>query len=331
MVTWICSIAVADISSLKVLRMNFRFAAIYILFIFGASRGAEAQLFTWGTPKPAPAVQSRAPAHSSFFRWNPFGFSSNRVSRPQAATAPDEASDGAYRTLCVRLCDGYYFPISYRTTRSKMYRESKICEASCDCETRLYYLPSASSDIEHMTDLSGLSYKHLETAFRYRSEWDQGCSCRPAPWALAEAARHNEYALAQEERLARGTGTKVANAAPGEPAPSKTVAATLVEQESVIAAAPENKLEPLGPSIGSILSVVAVPDAAPGRAAPGDVGHNLTPGTFAVLPEAGIQLTEAPAGADSNPPKERSVRSSRKTARLHQRPKAEAGRGLFQF
>ena len=32
---------------------------------------------------------------------------------------------GTYRTMCVRLCDGYYFPISFTTTRE---RSRKGCE-----------------------------------------------------------------------------------------------------------------------------------------------------------------------------------------------------------
>ena len=36
---------------------------------------------------------------------------------------------GAYRTLCVRVCDGYYFPISYATNRSHFNIDAAVCQS----------------------------------------------------------------------------------------------------------------------------------------------------------------------------------------------------------
>ena len=36
---------------------------------------------------------------------------------------------GAYRTLCVRACDGFYFPISYSTPRSRFEIDASVCQA----------------------------------------------------------------------------------------------------------------------------------------------------------------------------------------------------------
>src|SRR6185369_3937727 len=36
--------------------------------------------------------------------------------------------EGQYRTLCVRLCDGFYFPISFATTRGQLADDARKCE-----------------------------------------------------------------------------------------------------------------------------------------------------------------------------------------------------------
>lgn len=172
--------------------------------ILAAPLDAKAQLFSskWsgfggGSVQARPLPMPRTFSLRSFGRFNPYN------SRSEVYDGEGDGSwNGSYRTLCVRLCDGYYFPVSYRTTRGRMHRDAKICETSCDCETKLFYLPSSSSDIKSATDFSGQSYGRLENAFAYRQAWDLGCSCRPAPWSSAEKLRHDEYAVVWSERQA---------------------------------------------------------------------------------------------------------------------------------
>ena len=99
-----------------------------------------------------------------------------------------------YRTLCVRLCDGYYFPISFSTTRSEFARDADKCTASCGGEARLFYHPNPGGAVEDMVDLTGLGYADLPNAFKYRKSLVNGCGCRPQPWSEAELARHQSYA-----------------------------------------------------------------------------------------------------------------------------------------
>jgi hypothetical protein len=96
---------------------------------------------------------------------------------------------GNYRTLCVRTCDGYYWPISNSAPRSKFRKDAETCETSCDMEARLFYLPRTSEDIAAMRDLSGRVYGRLPTAFAYRQSQSSGCTCKPEPWTEAGATR----------------------------------------------------------------------------------------------------------------------------------------------
>jgi hypothetical protein len=101
---------------------------------------------------------------------------------------------GTYRTLCVRLCDGFYFPIGDGVRRERLYSDSRQCSQRCDGEARLFYYSTAGGSAETAVDLSGRRYADLPNAFRYRKALVDGCSCKPAPWSAQEAARHEGYA-----------------------------------------------------------------------------------------------------------------------------------------
>jgi hypothetical protein len=108
---------------------------------------------------------------------------------------------GAYRAVCVRLCDGYYWPISNSVPGGSLHRAARQCASSCDGEARLYYQSSASSDPETLVDLAGRRYRDLPNALLYRKRLIDGCTCKPMPWTAAEAARHRGYAADQAEAL----------------------------------------------------------------------------------------------------------------------------------
>jgi hypothetical protein len=100
----------------------------------------------------------------------------------------------SYRSVCVRLCDGFYFPISNSVRRERLYYDSRQCMQRCDGEARLFYYPTDGGSVETMVDLAGRSYQSLPNAFGYRRALVAGCTCKPAPWSPEEAARHQQYA-----------------------------------------------------------------------------------------------------------------------------------------
>ncbi len=109
---------------------------------------------------------------------------------------------GYYRTVCVRTCDGYYFPIRSSAYRRDFHDDAATCQARCG-GGQLYYLPKHSGEVEHMLDLSGRRYDQLENAFLYRKQLVDGCTCRPMPWTAQERARHKQYLYEREfHRLA---------------------------------------------------------------------------------------------------------------------------------
>lgn len=107
---------------------------------------------------------------------------------------------GTYRTVCVRLCDGYYFPISFTTTPENFGRDQATCERSCSSDARLYVYRNPGGEIESMQDLRGQPYSKLKTAFLYRTSYDAACRCKPEPWSQEATNQHRGYALAALQR-----------------------------------------------------------------------------------------------------------------------------------
>jgi hypothetical protein len=130
-------------------------------------------------------------------------------------------SDGPYRTMCVRPCDGFYFPLRAHAWHSDFSSDIRSCRAACGSEARLFYSPSSSaSTADDMMDLGGRKYSELPHAFAYRKALVQGCTCKPVPWSVEEEQRHKAYAAqearekAKDEAFLRERASLQENAAP---------------------------------------------------------------------------------------------------------------------
>ncbi|MEZ5850130.1 MAG: DUF2865 domain-containing protein [Hyphomicrobiaceae bacterium] len=105
--------------------------------------------------------------------------------------------------MCVRLCDGYYWPVDQHATQGRLAEDSARCEASCGSPARLFVLPAGEDGPEKMTDLQGEPYSKLPGALLYRTRYNAGCTCRAQPWQIASRERHEAYAAAEAARLAK--------------------------------------------------------------------------------------------------------------------------------
>lgn len=97
------------------------------------------------------------------------------------ADAGEPSNGDAYRTMCVRTCDGYYFPISFSTTRENFDADAQSCSAMCPgAESSLFYYRNPGGTPQEMVSLQGDAYASLSTAFQYRKRIDSACTCRSA-------------------------------------------------------------------------------------------------------------------------------------------------------
>lgn len=88
-----------------------------------------------------------------------------------------------YRTLCVRLCDGYYFPISFSTLPTHFSRDAQACQSRCAAPTELYFHQNPGGSVAEMISQTNQQpYSQLSTAFRYRKQYVPGCSCKQAEY-----------------------------------------------------------------------------------------------------------------------------------------------------
>ncbi|CAN7361212.1 DUF2865 domain-containing protein [Pararhizobium sp. LjRoot235] len=92
---------------------------------------------------------------------------------------------GSLRTLCVRTCDGAFFPISSSATPADFQRDAEACQRRCPgAETALYYHAFATEETDQMVSAStGEPYIELPTAFAYKTRdlaQPGRCGCTPA-------------------------------------------------------------------------------------------------------------------------------------------------------
>jgi hypothetical protein len=107
------------------------------------------------------------------------------------APGGDGAPSGTYRTVCVRTCDGYYFPISYSTVPNRFADDQRACQRECPAsEALLYTYRNPGEDINQAVSVSGQPYSELPNAFHYRKEFTSACSCRRQGQSWADALKN---------------------------------------------------------------------------------------------------------------------------------------------
>ncbi len=136
------------------------------------------------------------------------GYRYERNRKPRRRRSSNRSGrTGSYRTMCVRQCDGYYFPIGYGVSRSRFTKDANVCRAKCNSPAKLYTL-SVHQQPSDMVDLRGRAYRKTKNAFLFRKKRVAGCGCRPPAWSAAETDRHKFYELNEtlERKLARQEG-----------------------------------------------------------------------------------------------------------------------------
>lgn len=117
---------------------------------------------------------------------------------------PAKATPGVtYRTLCVRECDGAYFPISTATTKDQFAEDERVCQSRCSSPAKLFVYPNGSGSPETMVDIRGRPYESQPNAFLFRSKYLPACKCRPNPWDPEAIARHKLYATKGWEQVVK--------------------------------------------------------------------------------------------------------------------------------
>jgi Protein of unknown function (DUF2865) len=190
-------------------RTMFRFfggitlAAVAVTLAWAAQSQSRPPSAVAGRADPVPhTTAGQMPVNAN---WFDLLFESARRHKEPESERPrrrdDRPEGGTYRTLCVRLCDGFYFPISYSTQRGRFAGDAKQCEQSCPARSRLFVHRNPGQDVDDMVDLDGHLYRSLPAAFLHRAQYTAGCTCRGNPWDEASVARHRAYAEAPKQTV----------------------------------------------------------------------------------------------------------------------------------
>ena len=95
---------------------------------------------------------------------------------------PQASRGGGYRTLCVRSCDGFFFPVSSSASPSDFARDERTCQMMCPgTGTELFYNSTQSQETEDMVSArTRAPYSELPNAYAYRNTdapMTKACGC----------------------------------------------------------------------------------------------------------------------------------------------------------
>ena len=106
------------------------------------------------------------------------------------ASSPAAPMGNTFRTVCVRTCDGYYFPISFATTPDHFRDDEQSCQRMCPAaEVSLYTYHNPGEDVSQAVSLNGRLYTEMPNAFHYRQAMTPACSCRKPGESWADALK----------------------------------------------------------------------------------------------------------------------------------------------
>ncbi len=159
-----------------------------------------------------------------------------------------EDQEKRYRTVCVRTCDGYYFPMSPRSARDDFARDQQNCRSICPgTDVRTYYQDAGQSETDTlMSTAADEPYTSLPTAFLYRrSEAKRPAGCGCGSEAGGEEGQNYEIIAGKGSAAEEMTRSGTAAAA----APDKDDGETTAPVEPTVLPPPgERKVRVVGPA-----------------------------------------------------------------------------------
>jgi Protein of unknown function (DUF2865) len=127
-------------------------------------------------------------------------FGNNNIN-PNVPSPDLGPQSGTFRTVCVRSCDGAYFPISFATVPARFPDDEKTCRALCPAaEATLYAYRNPGEDMNQAVSINGQPYSSSPNAFRYRQEFNPSCACKAAGQTWSDALKSVDDKAAAEQQ-----------------------------------------------------------------------------------------------------------------------------------
>lgn len=119
---------------------------------------------------------------------------------PTEEVDEDRGSRGGSQAVCVRTCDGGFFPVSYSARRGALGELAELCTALCPNVEAKLYTHAASAEVDQALSVDGQPYSALPNAGKYRTSYDAACTCKPPKQSWVEALAQAERILGSERR-----------------------------------------------------------------------------------------------------------------------------------
>jgi hypothetical protein len=109
-----------------------------------------------------------------------------------------QAHAGSY-AVCVRTCDGSFFPVSYSGAGSRSDSLEDVCRSLCpNADMALYSFPFGGT-VDEAASPTGEPYANLPNAGKFEKSVDPSCSCRRKGQSWAEALADAEARYGHEK------------------------------------------------------------------------------------------------------------------------------------
>jgi hypothetical protein len=111
----------------------------------------------------------------------------------------EEESLGGGRLICVRTCDGSFFPLS--TAPGGRQGADEMCQSLCPgTETVAFAYPGGDEGLSRAVSVSGgKAYTSLANAFKFRKAFDDSCACKKPNESWSVVLRKAESMIEQRK------------------------------------------------------------------------------------------------------------------------------------
>ena len=141
------------------------------------------------------AAEARHPAH---------------VIHVARADSDDRPMSLSGKSMCVRLCDGFAFPVGDYHGNSDRASHEATCQSECPgARTALFVVPAGADSIGDATQVgTGQSYSELPDAFHYTTYIEGSCSCHPQGGNRIKSLLH-DFTLRRGDSVMTSKGLQV--------------------------------------------------------------------------------------------------------------------------
>ncbi len=172
-------------------------------------------------------------------------------SAPSGEKGGVQAHSGSY-AVCVRTCDGSFFPVSYSGAGSRADSLEDVCRALCpNADMALYSFPFGGT-VDEAASPTGEPYANLPNAGKFEKAYDPSCSCRRKGQTWAEALADAEARYGHEKHDILVTPEK-----------SAEMARPIIDPKAIIDPKSKLAIDSKGKPIVPNASLLAGPGAPP--------------------------------------------------------------------